>query len=216
MNQISFAFAIRLTIALHFFGFLGMILAFSRPLFIALTPLNLIICSIFLIRFQATWQRDTFIKFFGIAALIGFGMEVLGVQTGVIFGEYTYGEPLGIKVLGVPLVIGLNWAVLTVVCGTLIENKLESQSIWLKAVLTALMMTLLDVLIEPVAIHFEWWTWANPEILLQNYLAWFAIAFGIAFLFFRMNFQKRNPFGVYLLLSQLAFFIAHNLMFYLS
>jgi putative membrane protein len=36
-------------------------------------------------------------------------LEVVGVKTGLIFGEYKYGSTLGIKLFEVPLIIGFNW-----------------------------------------------------------------------------------------------------------
>ena len=48
--------------------------------------------------------------------LIGMFSEFIGVNYGVIFGEYIYGNNLGFKLFGVPFLIGLNWVILTVIC----------------------------------------------------------------------------------------------------
>ena len=196
---------------MHFFGWLGMSWSWSRPLFVALTPLNLIVSAYFLTRFQVTHgaERLRFWRFFGLAAGVGYLVEVLGVQTGLIFGAYTYGDVLGWKILGVPPLIGLNWAVLTIVCGTLIDRLPFGNGI--KSGLTATALMLMDMLIEPIAVHFGWWTWAAPEIPVQNYVAWFLIALGLAHLFFRSDFSKQNPFALFLLIGQVFFFIALNL-----
>ena len=45
-------------------------------------------------------------------ACLGFFIEVIGVKTGFIFGSYYYGAAMGIKILAVPLLIGLNWSIL--------------------------------------------------------------------------------------------------------
>ena len=44
-----------------------------------------------------------------IVYTVTFSLEVLGTSTGIIFGSYTYGNTLGLKFLGVPLIIGFNW-----------------------------------------------------------------------------------------------------------
>ena len=43
--------------------------------------------------------------------------EILVVSYGIIFGNYKYGEILGYKVLGVPLIIGINWCILSLIKG---------------------------------------------------------------------------------------------------
>lgn len=45
--------------------------------------------------------------------------EILVVSYGIIFGNYKYGEILGYKVLGVPLIIGINWCILTLIKGAI-------------------------------------------------------------------------------------------------
>src|SRR4051812_12976794 len=46
-----------------------------------------------------------------VAVAVGaYGIEVLGVHSGVPFGDYRYGTALGPALWGVPIVIGLAWA----------------------------------------------------------------------------------------------------------
>ena len=52
--------------------------------------------------------------------------EILGVKFGVIFGDYEYGSALGLKIFDVPLLIGANWAILTVSCSALSETLFDS------------------------------------------------------------------------------------------
>lgn len=207
--KVSFRFAVGLTLAMHFFGFWGMLWELSRPVFVLLTPLNLLVSAYFLLEFQARGHYTNFLRFFGLAALAGYAVEVLGVQTGLIFGTYWYGQVLGWKLLEVPPLIGLNWAVLTVACGTLVQRLVNG--IWLRTALTALALVLMDFLIEPVAIFFDWWTWETEAVPLQNYLAWYLTAFLLAYGFFRANFPKENPYVPFLIAAQLFFFVAHNL-----
>ena len=49
--------------------------------------------------------------------ITGMLAEILGVRYGFIFGEYSYGNALGTKVMGVPLMIGVNWCILIFITG---------------------------------------------------------------------------------------------------
>ena len=44
--------------------------------------------------------------------------EILGVNYGLIFGDYIYLDNLGYKVFGVPVIIGVNWIILTYISGS--------------------------------------------------------------------------------------------------
>ena len=48
--------------------------------------------------------------------IITFFSEWIGVNYGWLFGSYVYGESLGFKIGGVPLLIGANWLLLALVC----------------------------------------------------------------------------------------------------
>ncbi len=41
-------------------------------------------------------------------------------------------------------------------------------------------MLLMDLLIEPVAIHLGYWSWTGGDIPIQNYLSWFVISLVMA------------------------------------
>lgn len=49
----------------------------------------------------------------------GIFVEFLGVNYGLLFGEYSYGSNLGPKVFGVPFLIGMNWVILTTISGSI-------------------------------------------------------------------------------------------------
>ena len=75
--------------------------------------------------------------------------EILGVKFGIIFGNYEYGNALGYKVFGVPLLIGANWAILTISCSALSATLFES--IFSKIIVGVFLMVMLDAVIEPIA-----------------------------------------------------------------
>ena len=66
------------------------------------------------------------LSFISIAFLWGLLAEIIGVQTGILFGSYAYGETLGLKIFGAPLVIGLNWVTTVIICASIV-HKLKLQ-----------------------------------------------------------------------------------------
>ncbi len=92
----------------------------TRSLFGSLTPLSLIMSFLAVLAFQPSWSPRlglAFLTVFGLAVFV----EIMGVQTGVLFGEDVYGKALGLKILDTPVMIGLNWLIL-VYCTTAIVN----------------------------------------------------------------------------------------------
>jgi putative membrane protein len=137
----------------------------------------------------------------------GFIIEWTGVHTGTLFGDYSYQSALGFKILGIPLVIGLNWYCV-VLASVSIANYLKVNML-LKAVITALLCTFLDVLIEPVAIKFGFWNWSSSEIPLYNYFCWFVFSFLFALDTLRY-FKRPNKTATALFITWTIFFTILN------
>ena len=106
--------------------------------------------------------------------MFGMFIEIIGVRTGNIFGAYHYTSLLGPRVLGVPIVIGTNWLLLSYCFSALVRWWRPSLRWFYQVILGAVCMVLLDVIIEPFAVHYGLWTWKGrvlPSIV--NYIAWF-------------------------------------------
>lgn len=204
-------------ILMYVAGTIGLIVPYTQPYFKLLSPFNLWVSLILLLLFHQDFNRNFILISISIF-LAGFLVEVVGVHTGLIFGQYWYGQTLGTQLFNVPLVIGANWLLL-VYCSSVVtqnictrlqkilpENSLLS-SAFLKAFLAASLMVSLDFLIEPVAIRLDFWHWQNEQIPLQNFQAWFLIAFILAFMFLKGNFLKTNLLAPLLFILQLLFFI---------
>lgn len=187
-------------------GFVGFLTG-NPDEFAKLTPINLIITGAMIFLYQGSFSLKEIIAI-AVVFLSGYGIEVLGVHTGVVFGEYSYGENLGWKLFDVPLLIGLNWLVL--VYGSFELARLLTNSIFLAALLGATLMTALDVIMEPVAVRLDYWTWANGEIPLQNFIAWWCTAFVLQLIWANFTGVKGNKAAILLLLLQFAFFTVLN------
>ncbi|MGB0521483.1 MAG: carotenoid biosynthesis protein [Flammeovirgaceae bacterium] len=216
-EKYQYKIAVTVLIALHFFGFLGMRIEWMNEVlrqlspfesFTSLTPLNLLITLFLLLFFHKDWNRQA--VFFCITAFtVGFLVEWIGVHTGWIFGEYWYGATLGWKIDQIPILIGVNWLILTY-CVSGVVHRLE-YPIYLKALATAVLMVFIDFLIEPVAIKFDFWQWQNETIPLSNYMGWLITAFVLSLLFHYLSFKKNNPLIIPILVCQVLFFLAHNI-----
>lgn len=189
----------------HTVGVFGMTSDY-RETFLSLSFTNLIVS--FLILMLARKQHS--IKFYGYLLfifIVGMGVELIGTKTGYLFGEYSYGKNLGFKFYGVPLIIGINWAVLTI-CSCSIAHYLNVNN-FIKAIVSSALMTGLDFLIEPVAITSDYWTWEG-EIPLFNYVCWFLISFLLHLLFFKLKLAEKNKVAVALFVILAIFFIVLN------
>jgi putative membrane protein len=171
--------------------------------FVALTPVNLLITSFLLIMNLPSIETRYWL-FPVIAWLTGFGIEVAGVHTGVIFGSYTYGDALGPKLFDVPLMIGVNWA-LVVYSAATVTGRMKT-SVAAKAFFTAVLLTTLDAVMEPVAMKLGFWQWKNDSVPVRNYVAWFVVSYFLSWVFFRMHNDHTNKLGPWVFFVQLVFF----------
>jgi putative membrane protein len=212
-------YLVPLLVSMHIAGVLGLYHPVSRPLFQLLVPFNLLASAGFLIWLHPH-RNPAFWFFVGFSAIVGFLAEVAGVHTQAIFGTYWYGAALGPKLWEVPLMIGVNWFMLSYAAGTIISLLWEGFW-WLKALVAAALMVALDILIEPVAIRQDFWYWADGHIPLQNFVGWYWVAVIILAVFFglrvvRPQEQGYNPLALWLFLLQGMFFAALNLLYWLG
>jgi putative membrane protein len=198
-----FRLSIFLLVAVYLVGIVTVLSGHTDAL-MTLTPFNLLFASALLIYNAEGMNRKYFI-WFSVVAIAGFLLEVAGVKTGMIFGEYEYGRTLGIKLFEVPLIIGLNWAVLVFVTAAILQGI--KWPAWLKATGASSLMLLYDFLLEPVAIRFDFWTWAGGSIPVQNYAAWWIIAFFMLLGAFYFVENLKNRIAFYIVAIQALFFI---------
>lgn len=193
-------------------GFIGLQNEISKPLFIKLTAFNLWVSLILLLFFHENWNRKS-VLFFSIIFLLGFFIEVIGVKTGVIFGNYFYGETLGTKLLEVPIAIGANWLILCYVSVKSFQNiigEIKGKNIVITLLSSGLMVAL-DTYIEPIAIKYDFWQWAENTIPIRNYVGWFIISFAFNYLLVSQKTIFKNKIASLLLLLQLLFFTLQNI-----
>ncbi len=165
---------------------------------------------ILLIAYQ---QRVNYKLLIGIVAcyLIGFTAEYLGVQYGLIFGDYGYPQTLGPQLFDVPLIIGINWFLLTFTVWSVLH--LLKINALVRIILATVATVMIDFLIEPVAMALNYWQWENDTIPMQNYLGWALISFSIFSIYHLLKMPFKNKLAVYLLGWQIIFFVSLNIWY---
>lgn len=190
-------------------GVVGLYLGATRDYFIRLMPFSLLLGMGLMFWVHRSWKAKH-ILIFAIIALLGFFVEIAGVLTGEVFGSYAYGHALGFKVWGTPPMIGLNWLML-VYCVYVILRKLNINPL-LQILSGAALMVAYDVVMEPVAIRLDMWTWGGGIIPLQNYIAWFVISVVLLSIMHLAKLRFRNGVAPALFFIQLGFFLILNFL----
>lgn len=186
----------------HLSAIIGISIGFETW-FAAKTPLNLVLAFLLLV---LNFPIDTPRKIWLAVTFFTMGMlaEWIGVHQGFLFGSYSYGNNLGIKLDGVPLLIGVNWCILVLITGA-IANFLTRNN-FLRIFTGAGLMVFLDFFLEHTAPRFDFWTFAGGIAPFKNYLAWFIIAIVMHVIFQAYKIRGNFRFSLHLYFAQLFFF----------
>ena len=195
-------------ILFHIVGLYGFLNPALHDLFIKLVPSHLML--MLLLMMISGYDGSSSSVIFAVAVYTaGFLVEVAGVGTRLIFGSYSYGSTLGIKLWQTPLLIGVNWFLLVYTTGVFLSAYKLNR--YLLALIGAVVLVGIDFLIEPVAVKYDYWSWSGGVIPLQNYVGWFFVSFIMFILFNSFNFRKKNSAANVLFVAQICFFIILNI-----
>ncbi len=133
--------------------------------------------------------------------------ESLGTSTGFPFGEYDYAGTLGWKLLSVPVVIPLAWAMMAYPC-LLVGQRLASTQLG-AATVGGWALASWDLFLDPQMVEAGHWTWSDvqvalpgaPGIPISNYLGWLLVAVlmvGVLQLLPRREADDRVPAALFL------------------
>ena len=141
-----------------------------------------------------------------VAITIGFSAEVIGVNTGLLFGEYQYSNlALGLKVLGVPILVGIMWLLVSVSAWQI--ALLGNFNSWLTVLLASAITVMFDLVLEQYATAYGLWSWQGGEIPLLNYISWFFVSMLIFVCFkFIIKDNKVSLYGVSALPIMMIYF----------
>ena len=186
-------------------GLIGFAVPAMHPLFLKLVPWHILLMLVVIVCSHRLMES----KFISFALLIfasSIILEWIGVHKNWIFGDYSYGTTLGFKLDAIPIIIGVNWFLLIYSAGVLMQRT-RIRSIFFRVIIGAAILVLLDLIIEPVAQHFDYWHWLNNMVPLKNYLSWFLVSAVLLFVFEKFGFKKQGLVAPVLLLVQFVFFM---------
>ncbi len=185
-------------------GIIGLSMEGTYSLFIRLTPFALLLSTIGMAFFHRKYSEKAIVVFF-VIYIIGFGVEVVGVNTKLIFGDYTYGSGLGAKLLNTPLIIGINWLLLIYAANSVIERFVRKRIPVM--LLGGTVLVIYDLILEQAAPLIDMWSWKNDTVPLQNYLAWFVLAVILSGVLKTSGVSVSNRLAPVILICQSLFFV---------
>ena len=202
-----------LPITFAVFYCIGLVLYFTpltQNIFKLITPYTLVLVAVAIFLHHKEWNSKTVVVLASIF-ILSIVIEIIGVATGKLFGVYEYGQSLGVKIIVVPIVIGLNWVFL-VYASNGIMNKYASKTSFI-TLGAASLMVFYDILLEKAAPLMDMWQFSESVPPLSNYVAWFllALCFNMVIQYFKIN--TRNRPARWLFFIQLGFFaiiVAHK------
>ncbi len=190
---------------IYLVGLIGLSITLTQSIFIRLTPITLLLTFLLLVIYHRSENLKRDLIIFIIIFLSGFLIEVIGVKTGDIFGNYRYGNALGLKFLETPLIIGLNWLMLCYVTTSIISRfRLNKVPV---VILASLMMFIYDIILEQVAPQLDFWYWENGVVPVQNFVSWFFISVILNSLIQYFSVSTTNKLSISVYLIQFSFFV---------
>lgn len=200
--------AAKFLIIFYVVGTAGFLIPQTRSVFEMLIPLSLIISIFMLFLFHKEYDQKH-ILFFLSVIVFSIAVEAIGVNTGLLFGDYVYGSSLSVKVFETPILIGFNWLMLTYGAVAIVRSKKVLRRF--VPIMVGLLMTGYDYLMEPVAMKTDMWTWAYAKIPFQNYAMWFVIAAVIGACYELFGIRTSSRTAAYIFILQFVFFGILNL-----
>lgn len=169
---------------IHLAGIIG-IYFFESTFFLRTSSVSILI-PLFLFCYRSNLtNKDVFL--FASIFVIGYTAEFLGVNYQILFGDYSYGRSLGVKLFEVSLIIGCNWLLLALISQALIKRIFSNG--WLIIIFSSLLMVFIDIYIEPVAPLLDFWEFKENIVPFSNYRDWFMVALIIQFILSYRNTQ---------------------------
>ncbi len=125
----------------------------------------------FTVRWLGRRRGLLLITLLGIYALL---FETIAVKTGLPYGSFSYGGLLGPKLFNaVPATVLIAWTPL--VLGTLALLQ-TIKPLWKQALVATLMLVVIDMVLDPAAVHVGFWSWDTPGIYYGvppiNFFGW--------------------------------------------
>lgn len=184
-------------------------MSLSQEIFRQLSELNLFLSAIIVFLFHPKIDRK-FLLFFLPVFAVGMIVEIVGVRTGIPFGDYHYSKVLKLHFINVPVIIGINWVVLTYATAILTQKFTEKK--WLRILAGASIMAALDVILEHFAVKHGLWIWDNTDYPgIANFAGWWGTALITHFIYQSTISGTQNKVAVFYLMILTVFLVVDGL-----
>ncbi|EON32194.1 hypothetical protein GTC6_13561 [Gordonia terrae C-6] len=151
----------------------------------------LLLASASLVHVAATRGAAAAVALAVVAGGGGLIAESVGVSTGFPFGTYEYTDGLGLKALGVPVLVPLAWIMMSWPALVVTRRLVRASGVarrWARpatAVVGAYALTAWDVFLDPQMVDQGNWVWRYPtpslpgvaDIPLTNFAGWLLVSF---------------------------------------
>ena len=174
----------------HAIGVTGLNNGNFHHIFESLAGINLLLSFLIVIVFDAA-LNSAFLGFCIFGFVLGMGAEIMGVNTGFPFGIYYYTQVFGWHLFGVPVIIGVNWVLLSYITGIWANSYIQGE--WQKILAASALMVVIDLFLEGFAIRHNLWVWQNIVPPVRNYVSWFIVSVLIQFVFRKLILASTNP-----------------------
>ena len=202
-NKEFLRFSIFFVWLINISGFFG-VLSDQKDFFLSTSPFAILI-SFILLLLNHNFRQKGFATALISIIIIGFLVEFLGVNYDLFFGSYEYGNNLGYKIGGVPIIMSINWLVLIFLTGSFTE-KIIPNSLPLKVIFASLLMVFIDIFLEICAPKLDYWKFNEEIVPMSNYNSWFIISAICLYIYFRSIKDKEYKLSTNMLVIHLAFF----------
>lgn len=191
-------------IQFYLVGLLLYVIPDTRPLFVSITSFSLFLAIAVVLAFHSDWNVKT-VSWFSFIVLSSFVLEMQGVESGELFGQYRYERGLAPMIKSTPLIIGFNWLFLVYASNNIV-HRFDAKP-WMYILSGSLLMIFYDLVLEWVAPSMTMWHFESGYPPVQNFLVWF-----VAALFYHTGFEvlkikSNNAPARFLFGLQILFFV---------
>lgn len=174
------------------------------PIALKLTSFIFLLAGLIILYFAFKEGDIKILIWFLISYITLFTAEIIGVQTGFIFGDYLYTDLLGPAYFGVPLLISFNW--LFILLGTVYIASLAEEKIILNSLLAGTIAVVYDMMLQEAVKKLLYWEWYEGIVPIFNYYSWFFLGAFLALIYRKLGITLKDPIHLHFYLINLTFY----------
>lgn len=201
----SYVPAVILLMVIYMTSLVGFITPHQQTWYLYYTPYFILLNALLLGLYHKNWNKGIF-KFIVATLSIGMFIEIIAVQSTVLYGNYRFGNSLGLQIMEVPLIMPIYWFILSYSTAIIVE-KLPLKNQWISINIAAILMTGLSGLIQQVAAPLDFWYLEGTTNLVRYLSLYFGVGLGIQYLFQQLTIDAKNPIAIYVYGGLLVFFL---------